>query len=438
MRQLRMSTVPVVMALASLGLGGCGEEAQPPDESLQVRSELARDTAPAATVEEVDALVAGSRDFGMDLYHRLAAAQEEPGNLACSPYSLSVAMAMTWAGARGDTEREIGEVMGFTLPQAEQHRAFNWLDLELASREAEAPEAAEVPFSLSLASSAWAQRGFPFEADYLDVLAVNYDAGLYVTDFASDPEAARSDINAWTSDRTAARIPEVLPEGALDANTKLVLVNAIYFAAEWLQKFPDEYTADGAFHALDGGELVVPMMHNSLYAQAVEGSTYQALSLPYQGEELDMVIVLPAEGAFASFEASLDGAGLGTILDALAEAERTTVEVAMPSFDVSGDPIPLVDVLSDMGMPDAFVPGTADFSGIAQRPMWIDNVYHRAFVKVDERGTEAAAASAVVIDSDGDPDPDPVVFTADRPFVFLVRDIATGAVLFLGRMADPS
>jgi serpin B len=429
----------VLVALAGAALIGCDEGT--PSDGVEVRSELARDLAPAATAEEVDAVVAGSREFGMDFYHRLAAAQEtqaEPGNLVCSPYSLSIALAMTWAGARGDTEREIGEVMRYTLAQAEQHRAFNWLDLELESREADAPETAEVPFALSIANSAWAQSGYPFETDYLDLLAVNYDAGLFVTDFASDPEAARSDINSWTSDNTAARIPEVLPEGSLNTSTKLVLVNAIYFAAEWNTKFPDEYTSDGPFHALDGSEVSVPMMHNSVYTQYVEGSTYQALSLPYQGEALDMVILLPAEGEFASFESTLDGAALGTILDSVDEADNASVQIAMPSFDVSGDPIPLVDVLSEMGMPSAFEPGTADFSGIAQRPMWIDNVYHRAFVKVDERGTEAAAATAVVIDGDGDGDPDPIVFTADRPFIFLVRDVATGAVLFLGRMADPS
>jgi serpin B len=317
------------------------------------------------------------------------------------------------------------------------HPAFNRLDLELEARsQMDLPDDAGEPFELSIANAIWAERTYDFLDAFLETLAVNYGAGARLVDFINDPEGARNQINSWVSDETNARIPELIPQGVIDAMTRLVLTNAIFFKASWAEPFPVQQTQDGDFHLLTGATVTTPLMNSQgtrglLYA---EGEDFQALELPYAGDEMAMLVVLPAEGSFTEFEASFDSMALESIVAAMGREE---VSVVLPKFEFSTD-VPLRQVLTEMGMPSAFEPGVADFSGMdGTRELYIQDVLHKAFVAVDEEGTEAAAATAVVVGVTSAP-AEPKRFEANRPFLFLIRDRVTGAVLFFGRVVDPT
>ncbi len=261
-----------------------------------------------------------------------------------------------------------------------------------------------------------------------------YDAGLRLLDFAGDPEAARGIINGWVSEQTEGRIQDLLPPRTVDALTRLVLTNAVYFNAAWAEQFDPRETRDGAFYLLDGSQVTVPMMRRTANYGYVAGEGFQAVELPYDGKELAMVILLPNVGRFEEFENSLDAQGVEEILEGLAYRE---VALTMPRFQVESD-FSLVDTLAAMGMPAAFQPGQADFSGMdGSHDLYIGTVLHRAFVSVDESGTEAAAATAVVIGVTALPAP-PVEVTVDCPFIFLIRDLRTGTILFVGRVVNPA
>ncbi len=398
------------------------------------RSEKQRVTSPDVSTSDLADLVAGNSAFAFDLYGALS---EEPGNLFYSPYSISLALAMTYAGARGETERQMADTLHFILPQDRLHSAFNGLDLELASRGEGAEGTDEEGFRLNIINAIWGQEDFEFLAEFLDVLAENYGAGPRLLDFISEPDESRVTINDWVSEQTEGRIEDLIPPGVIDELTRLVLTNAIFFNAAWLNPFEESLTKDGAFHLLDGGEVTVPMMRRTASFGVATGDGYQAVELPYDGGELSMVILLPDTGQFEAFEGSLDADLVGTITEGLVP---TRVALTMPKFEFESDFV-LADTLQAMGMPVAFVPPTgpctsetADFSGMTGTcKLFITDVVHKAFVSVDEAGTEAAAATAVVIVTESLP---PSV-TIDRPFVFLIRDIETGAVLFVGRVVDP-
>ncbi len=416
-----------VVAVGCAGNGG--NDGRPAGEV--VRSEETRDTSPAIPPEAQQELVAGNTAFAFDMYQVLAADSDE--NLFYSPYSISIALAMTYGGARGETERQMAEALHYTLPQEELHPAFNWLDLELESRGEGASGSDGEPFRLRVANATWGQEGFPFLMDYLDLLAVNYGAGMRIMDFVSEPEASREVINEWVSEETEGRIEDLLPEGSIDGSTRLVLTNAIYFNAAWSLPFEESYTRDGSFYRLDGSPVTAEMMSQTEDFRYVEGEGYQAVEMFYDGEELSMIVLLPAEGEYAAFEESLDEARLETILASL---EFTHVNLTMPKFTFESG-FGLVDAFQELGMVDPF--GPADFSGMAEgRDLFISDIFHKAFVAVDEEGTEAAAATAVVVGESSVPPPPVATMTIDRPFLFLIRDRATGAILFLGRVLDPT
>jgi serpin B len=335
---------------------------------------------------------------------------------------------MTYAGARGNTAKQMEEALHFTLSQARLHNAFNALDLELAKR----PDAVEKDgFKLHICNAAWGQKGYSFLESYLDVLALNYGSGFNLLDFIANPANCRLTINDWVSLQTEDRIKDLLPDGSLTIDTRLVLTNAIYFKAGWLHLFDETKTAYGPFFLLDGTEISAQVMKRSESFNYTEVQDYyQAIELQYKGEEVSMVILLPASGRFKEFEASLNADSLNRIIDNLT---LRSVSVQMPkfSFEWKGS---LSGILKGMGMSDAF-DLDADFSGIdGANNLFISEVYHQSFVAVDEAGTEAAAATAVVIDFKAVPD---LNVTVNRPFVFLIRDRVTGAVLFLGRVLDP-
>ncbi|MEM4202240.1 MAG: serpin family protein [Candidatus Hadarchaeum sp.] len=367
-------------------------------------------------------LVDGNSSFALDLYRVVRGSE---GNLFFSPYSISLALAMTYAGARGFTAQEMAEVLHFTLPQERLHPAFNALDLALMAQNSE-------NFRLNIANSIWGQIGFEFRQEFLDVLALNYGAGLRGLNFRENPESARVRINDWVSEQTKEKIKDLIPPGAIDALTRLVLTNAIYFNAVWEHQFSENLTADGVFTLLDGSQVTVPMMSwpKGERIRYTEGEGYRAVELPYRDTTAAMLVILPE--SFEEFEGTLTA---GRLREIVASLESQNVIVKMPKFRFEF-PLDLTETLAGMGMATAFS-DQADFTGMAEDRLKISKVLHKAFISVDEKGTEAAAATAVIMELTAVLPP-PIAVSIDRPFIFLIHDTSTGAVLFMGRVLDPS
>ncbi len=427
-----------LIALGSVALQtGCGDTAEEPpvgeepgdvpEAGVRLASELPRDLDPGVDEATLDALVAGNTAFAVDLYHALRA---EEGNLFNSPLSISTALAMTYGGARGETADEMAAVMHYDLGQEGTHPAFNALGLALDSRGQAAVEDGD-PFRLHIVNDVWGRTDYAFEASYLDLLALNYGAGLRLLDYVNDPEGSREIINEYIESQTEELIKDLLPEGSITAGTVLVLTNAVYFKASWDTPFEESLTEPAPFNLLGGGVVEAQMMRQDSAMGYAEGEGFQAIEMDYKGNELSMVIIAPEAGAFAQFEADLSAERLTDIIDGI---EPGNVSLRMPKFKFSDD-TGLTQTLQDMGMVQAFNGG--DLSGInGVGGLEITDVLHKAFVAVDEAGTEAAAATAVVVGETSVP-----VFSEvnlDRPFIFLIRDIETGAILFLGRVVDPT
>ncbi|HSJ55789.1 MAG TPA: serpin family protein, partial [Anaerolineae bacterium] len=334
---------------------------------------------------ELRSLAGGNSDFAWDLYQLMG---REEGNLFYSPYSISLALAMTYAGARGETERQMAEALHFDLPQAALHPAFDALAAELASRSEGEREGEGDRFRLNVANSLWGQDGYPFLPSFLDLLDSYYGAGLRRIDFIAAPDAAREAINGWVEEQTEGRIEDLIPPDLINSLTRLVLANAIYFNASWAYPFEEAATADGTFHLPDGTEVTVPMMRQTESLAYAAGDGYQAVELPYTGQQLSMLVLLPDEGQMQAFEDSLDAGRVNEIVSELAGQQ---VALTMPRFEFESE-FSLADALVELGMVDAFGAG-ADFSGMTGSPdLSISAVVHKAFVAVDEEGTEAAAA----------------------------------------------
>ncbi|MBI2831485.1 MAG: serpin family protein [Chloroflexi bacterium] len=385
---------------------------------------------PTVSPADMSGLVDGNNTFAFNLYQQLKGTD---GNLFYSPHSISEALAMTYGGARGTTEQQMAAALQFKLSQNQLHPAFNNLDLELGKRGQGAKGKDDKGFRLNVVNAIWGQRDFPFKSDYLDLLAQNYGAGLRILDFMKSPEPSRVTINQWVSDQTEGKIKDLLPQGSITDLTRLVLTNAIYFNAAWLHPFDARATSNGTFHPLTGGDVTVPMMKQSKTYGYAKGNNYQAVELPYDGSELSMVIFLPAAEQFKAFEAALNSQQVRDIIAGLKSAQ---VVLTMPRFKVESQ-FSMKKTLSDMGMPVAFTE-QADFSGMdGRKDLLISDVVHKAFVSVDEAGTEAAAATGVIVGVTSAPSEQAVV-TLDHPFIFLIRDIKTGAILFTGRVMNPA
>lgn len=406
--------------------------------STEPSSDLVQSAAlrQAASVEDAAAAVTALNTFGADAYGLLAAMSAATGgNLVFSPASIAIALAMVRAGAVGITGTEIDEVLHVADPAA-VHRSMNALSAALESRSGTFDlngESREV--TLSIANSMWGQSGLEFEQPFLDTLAGEYGAGMRVTDYAADPEAARSAINDWVAQETNERIPQLLGEGDVTPDTRLTLVNAVYLKAPWVEEFMPEATTDLPFTRLDGSSVEVPTMMGQRFWPYASGDGWQAIDLAYVGNQLSMLLVVPDAATPDAVEASLAGGLLDDVVEAL---ETREVKLWLPKWDTETF-APLADLLADLGMPTAFT-GQADFSGITtQEALAITSVVHQANITVDEHGTEAAAATAVLAGATAMPDPtDLVELHVDRTFLFALRDTVTGAVVFLGRVADPS
>ena len=415
----------VLMVIVIMGLTACSQ----PASAGVLQSEKPRVTEPQVSQGDLATLVDGSSDFAFELYHTL---KETGDNLFYSPYSISLALVMTFAGARGETEHQMADAMHFSLLQDRLHPAFNSLDIELASRGEGAKGKDEEGFRLNIVNAIWGQKDYEFLSEYLDILAENYGAGLRILDFVAAPEPSRITINDWVSNQTEGRIEDLIPQSAIDTLTRLVLTNAIYFNAAWQYPFNEETTVDGTFNLLDGAKITVLMMNQTESFGYAEGETYQAVELPYDGNELSMVILLPKAGQFEDFEGSLN---YETVEGIISDIDRRQVSLQMPKFEFESE-FSLKSVLANMGMPIAFS-GDADFSGMTgNKDLSIDEVIHKAFVSVDEAGTEAAAATAVIMRLTAAPE-EPVAVTVDRPFIYLIRDIETGSILFIARVMNP-
>jgi serpin B len=396
------------------------------------KSDQERVLQPAVPEEALQTLVNGNNAFALDLYQTLRSAD---GNLFYSPYSISLALAMTYGGARGNTEAQMADVLHFDLPQGDLHSAFNRLDLDLAQY-GEAQNKQEQPLQLNIANAVWAQRDYPFLPEYLDLVALNYGAGIHLADFVTQADQAVDEINQWVSDQTEERIQDILSPGALDAMTRMVLANAIYFKAGWQSTFDENSTLPAPFYLLDGSEVQVDMMYNEEKFPYLRGENFQVVELPYSGGTAAMDIILPDEGQFTAFEASLDWSALEAILAGMGRAE---LKLQMPKFTFRNQ-FSLARQLVEMGMSDAFEGGLADFSGMdGQHDLYIGDVIHQAFVAVDEQGTEAAAATLVIMELTSiEPVEYVIELTIDRPFFFIIRDLSSGQILFVGRVLNPA
>jgi len=415
----------LLATVLALVVVGCTQ----PASGAVLQSDKPRDTSPAVDSSDLATLVDDNNTFAFDMYQVL---KENDGNLFYSPYSISEALAMTYAGARGGTEQSTAQALDFKLSQERLHPAFNSLDLQLQQRGRGAQGKDAEGFRLNVVNAIWGQKGFDFSPQFLDILAQNYGAGLRILDFINQTEQSRITINDWVSEQTEGRIKDLIPQGVIDQLTRLVLTNAIYFNAAWADQFDEKSTADGVFHAPNGG-VTVPMMKQTGSFAYAEGDNYQAMELPYDGNELSMVILLAREGQFGAFEKSLDWT---TVKDITGELQNRQVALTMPKFEFESS-FGLKKTLTDLGMGVAFT-SDADFSGMdGKRDLFIQDVVHKAFVSVDENGTEAAAATAVIVGLTAMP-AEPVEVRIDRPFQFLIRDIQTGSVIFVGRVLEPA
>jgi serpin B len=371
-------------------------------------------------------LVMGNTAFGFDLYGEL---RNDSGNLFLSPFSISTALGMAAAGAKGKTLEEMERVMH--LP-ADAHNAFGTV---IRSLNAEVDDKKR-GFTLNTANALWAQKGYPWNPEYKKLVSNAYAAGLFDVDFISAPEAARGTINTWVEKETHEKIKELLPRDSVSSDTRLVLTNAIYFKGDWQNKFEKKDTKDLPFTMADGKKIDTPLMFRIGGYSYAEDAAMQVLDLPYAGKRISMTVILPKKiDGLAAIEKDLNADKLGTILKTLHHEKE--VHVHLPRFKVEKS-FELKKPLIALGMKAAF--SNADFSGMHNggEGLSISAVIHKAFVDVNEEGTEAAAATGVVVGLSAAPmPPTPKHFKADHPFLFLIRDQKTGSVLFMGHLDTP-
>jgi serpin B len=420
----------VLSALLSATLAGCGDGTSAPGFDT-ASSPVQRIVDPQVPTADATTLASDNAAFAFDVYKQLVLTNT---NLVFSPASISIALAMTYAGAAGTTATEMAQTLHFSLPPDRLHPAFNALDQALASRGQGYSGADGGPMQVNIVNALWAEKTYAFRSDFLDTLAANYGAGVNLLDFINAPEPSRVTINTWVANQTNNKIQDLLPSGSVDSSTRLVLTDAVYLNAAWKSPFDPNDTYDGSFTLFDGSSVTVKFMNaEDSILPAVQGTNFVAASLPYADDRLSLVIVVPDAGQFSQVESSLDATALGTLVAGLTSQQ---VVLGLPRFKVETG-ADLVDLLKALGMTSAFISGVADFSGMdGTQNLFIGSVVHKAFIDVAERGTEAAAATGVVMSKASLPMG--LTVRADRPFLYFLRDQPTGAILFMGRVLDPS
>ncbi len=383
---------------------------------------------PEANKGDAQILVKGNNQFAFDLYGKLRA---QPGNLFFSPFSISTALGMTYAGSRGQTAEEMAKTLHFTLDRPQLYGGFAQLVTQFRGQHNE-----DRPYQLDVANALWGQEGYHFLPPFVDICRKDFGAAVKEVDFQKQSEQARQTINAWVEKQTHDKIKDLLAPGVLDESTRLVLTNAIYFKSHWEHTFSEMATRKEVFHvSAEQKADDVPLMHQKRNFDYFENGALQALELPYQGHDLSMTVLLPKQvEGLAELENALTPASLAEIQNKLRPFE---VDVSLPRFKVTSE-FTLNRTLADMGMSLAFSQ-SADFSGMSERDkLYLSAAVHKAYVAVDERGTEAAAATGIAVGLVALPAPRPkAVFRADHPFAFVIRDRATGSVLFMGRLVKP-
>lgn len=405
-------------ALAALLAAACAAPA--PDAQPGPAAAAVEQPATASNV------ASGNAAFGVALYQRLAT---EPGNLFVSPLSIAGAFGPVAAGAEGETRAAIARAMRFPSSGPALHPALGGLlrDLERTGEGT----------TLSIANALWVQQGFALEPAFAQTVRERYDARLENLDFARAAAAAAARINAWASEETRGRIPELIAASSLDADTALVVTNAVYFLGDWAEPFNASNTAEQPFHLPGGSTRPVPLMYRKGQFRYFETDGFQAIDLPYKDERLAMSVFLPrARDGLPAFEQDLGDESLREWLRRLDAEQPREVRLHLPKLEIAED-YQLAPMLTAMGMGIAFTPHRADFRGIADADLFISQVIHKSFLRIDEKGTEAAAATGIEIEVTSAPRVPPVVFRADRPFFLVIRDKESGALLFMGRIVSP-
>jgi len=398
------------------------------DEKIQDSGVSEEPKAKAEPLTDIESVVLGNSVFAFDLYQKLRSPAEE--NLFFSPYSVSTALAMIYAGARGETQRQMEKALQFSLGQEKLHPAFAELQTGLNKLQ----EAGN--FSLHVANSLWPQQDYKFLDEYLSLTKKHYGVSITPVDYSLlAREETRKLINKWVEDRTEDKIKDLIPLGSFHNLTRLVLVNAIYFKGNWKHQFDPDKTEKAVFYISSEKSVQVSMMKQEEQVYYAESGSLQLLRLPYVGNGLSMLVMLPKSiDGLKQLEDSLSIENLELWRSSLFE---TKVIISLPRFKIDYKNF-LRKTLEAMGMVDTFVYQQANFAGMDGKPDWlfIDNVIHQAYVEVNEQGTEAAAATTVGM-LGGVPLPPPT-FRADHPFLFLIQDNKTGSILFIGRLTDPT
>jgi serpin B len=450
--------------LLGLALAACGSNADPdstPDsdagtDANQVdppkvaRSDAPRDPASSVPSATLEAIVEADNAFAFDLYAKVRESAGEK-NAVMSPLSVSLALSMTYAGAQNATAQEMAKALRFDAPGLDVHAGHNALAQALATRAAEALAAAEKDaqmadsdapspedFRLHVVNSVWGDGSYTWEPPFLDTLAKSYGAGVYLADFLNQYDVERLRINAWVSEETQDKIKDLLPDGSLDDNTRMVLVNAMHLKLPWQNPFRKEATAAGDFAKADGSTVSVDFMAQEESFAYFEDDRAQIVSLPLVGRKVSLVVALPKTD-LNSFEAGLDLAYWKT---AWASRESAPVSIKLPKFSFTTESIKLKEVFEGLGMVQPFDDEQADFYGMCQSPprgerLYIAEILHKAMMAVDENGVEAAAATAVIMAGNTSVPPTPISMVVDKPFVVAIVDEPTGSLLFLGRIQDP-
>ncbi len=377
----------------------------------------------AMKAETANAVSSGNNQFAFDLFKNIASAEKD-GNVFFSPVSISTALAMAYAGSRGETQKQMADVLHFTGTQQDVASGFQSLLASMA-------QPANAAYQLQAANALWAQQGTHFVPDFVSVMHTYYSGDFRMVDFAQTPESLAT-INHWVADKTANKVPQLLHPGDIDKRTRLVLTNAVYFKGTWTTPFDESLTRPDTFTAGSGTKKQVPFMHHTGFFRYALVGNLQVLELPYKGGELSMLVILPRADATDPWT----GFTWGQLQQLQAQMKNTNVELSLPKFKVEAR-LSLAPTLSDMGMPDAFAKN-ADFSGMSgEEKLLISAVVHEAVVDVNEKGTEAAAATGGVMRPTMMLPGQPVEFRADHPFLYIILHKPSSSLLFMGRLSNP-
>lgn len=378
-----------------------------------------------ATAEGVDDIVSANNQFAFDLFLKIS--EEDDGNMMICPYSIFTALSMTYEGARGNTAEEMADVMHLPDDDIERRGSIAKVQNDINK--------GSVDYELATANKIWPHSEKPVEEEFIRIIEQFYHGGVEALDYGIDPDGCKEIINSWVADQTNDKIEDLIPDGILNADVYMVLTNAVYFKGTWVYQFDEDETRDMNFRTFEGNDVEVSMMSMLLEEEDklpyYEDEDLKAVELPYEGDDLSMIILLPKTGSITDLENDMDAGRFSDIRDGM---EETNIEIYLPRFKMK-EKYTLNEPLISLGMEDPFKP-SADFSGMdPRRSAYIAYVFHDTFIEVNEEGTEAAGATAVVM---YESIPSYPTFNANQPFMYMIQQKSTGNILFMGRVCDPS